>query len=1529
MTSLPFVHVLRRCGAVPLMAAAMALLTSTPATAGSFFLTADKVVPPGHAPSVQLEARSLRSVDVRVYRLENPRAYFDAQNDLHRPKVANSKPRKSVLGLLSLGAKIGVRDLHEQLRYDLKQDGRDLFAKTFRDENGIAESNPTSHSTKLVLPPLKDHPLVAAWQHRLPFKHGWQYDQLTLPVTDAGVYLVEVHAGSDVGHTVVVVSDVALVTKQSADELLVWAVHPLTGRPVANTKVDVLVRGKQSDNCTTDSDGLCRMRMSDTSSYVLYASHNKSFTLIDPRFYSANLPQPRVYVFTERPVYKPNQEVFFKGFARDVVKEAYTLPKGAGSVDVAVELQDPSGSVISETSVKMSTTGSFDGRFELGAEPKHGTWQIVVNVDEQKYAGAFKVMEYKKPEVKLTVRTDSSYARAGDLVEGDITGAYFFGAPYPGAEVKVTVTKTRFHVPWYVDADYSWYYSEAEYQNTKREVVEEMEGKLDDEGVMAFSFTPEAGTEDSTYVIEAVTKGPTGKTVVGRGKVTLTQGAFRLALDESTRIVEPGASHTLQVEAVDYDKNPVATDVEFRVKVTQKNGADVETVEFLTKKAKTDASGRANVTFTPSKGGYYEIEVHAKDDKGTKVSDSGFLFAAEEGQALPFAPSDVQIVLDKRSYFTGDTATVLVLTPSPDAQVLLTVEGGDLYRAEVKQAKNHAVLLTVDITQRQTPNFFVAATTLVGGQLFAKKRSVVVPPREQLLTVEVSGTPTKAKPGDTVEFKAIVTDHKGNPVEGVELAMGVVDEAIYAISPEIAVPMEGFFYSRKRNEVRTTDSLTFRFYGNARNMHQQTAHRFGRSPFGFGGSKPQLDDPRKVMKDTAAWFPSLMTDKKGEARVKVTLPDNLTSWRATARGMTQDARVGLGKGKVRASKDLMVRIAMPSRLVDGDEGKGALVVQNLSGKDQSVSTSLALTGDAQLSLATTAEGASATGADLKATLQVPNGQTLRVPFTYKTTGDGKLELLAKASGNGVNDALQVPLSVMPWATTKTVSAHGLGKAESDNAHVLDAGKELHKTTLTLTAMSSSKAAIQQTLPFLVQYPYGCVEQTMSRFLPALAAKDAVKQGALAEVGDVDDVVRAGVERLWQHQNRDGGWGWFGDMGSDVWMTAYVLEGLSRAKELGADVDDDRLKKAASRLERLLSRRSDPHVRAMAALALARVGKAPKAIMERLLQKAAGETLSTDTLSWLTLALVKSGDDEGAQEAAAHVLARVSTERPLHWEAKYKGVHAHKHPVEQTAVAMLALAAAKQGEEQRASASHYLLEQFRNGSFGSTRQTALAIRALQQNLSLYDKENAKLTLFVDDKEVGVSEEGKPLVVQLDNVKGKVNTRVVHGGGGVAHYALTLEGQERSKRMAASQEGALKLKRTIYKLNGSNGSWRKGSEAVTATGGDAVLVVLELKAQKALRHVMVEDLRPVGLVPILDDSRASVRGYRLRQRGVHREHRDDRSLFFVDKLKRGTTKFAYLARAGLAGSYRALPARAEAMYLTFEHDARSASTRFDVK
>lgn len=1538
-----------------------------PVHAGNFYLSSERVFAPGQKATVKLETAGVDELEFRVYELEDPRTWFNKQRDLHRPAEETGKPTFSTLSLLRIGAKERLQSLLRDVRKEFGPEGRQLLKKSFQSVHTAADTRVPVSPARKRAPRLSSHRLVDSWLHIPPARNGWIYDEIALPFSKPGAFLIEATDHKHIAHAVVLISDISIVTKQSAKELLVWTVNPGSGEPVPQVDVEVLVGGKTRFTERTDQDGLARIELEDVNQPVIYARKKNSFTLLDPQFYPAILPEPRTYVFTERPIYRPGQEVFWKGFARDMEGERYIIPPAATETEqrnVQVEAIAPDGKSWHRSVVQMSERGSFDGRFSLPEEPTMGTWQLVVTVNGKRHAGQFKVMSYVKPEVNLDVHLHDNVVRTGDAVAGEVEGSYFFGAPFPNAEVKITATRTRWVIPWYVDAEYSWYYSEAEYRNTRREVVFETTCTLDQDGRCPFEFKTDDADEDYTYVVEATATDPMGKTVSGSDSLQLTTGAFRLVLDTAARLVKPGQTQTLRIRAEDYSRRPVVTPLEIVIS-GKRLGEDgvLETVELARETLQTGPDGSVSYDLPTARGGYFEVDAKTKDDRGTKIVASTFLFVSEDDQPLPFSPDDIEIITDRRSYFAGDDALVLILTPAPASHVLFTVEGGDLYRAEVLQAKGHASLVRVPIRAMQTPNFYLSATTMVGDGIYTRTRNVVVPPTEQILSVEVAPDRPEARPGEKVTFRVHVTDAKGNPAEDVEVALSVVDEAIYAISSELAVPMEGFFFPRKRNNVRTSDSLSFRFFGYAKNLNRKSASLDGPRRNAFGAMKMQNGDARRVFRDTAAFIPSLVTDKNGDARTTISLPDNLTTWRATARVMSRSTQVGFGKGKLRVKKDLMLKIALPAHLQQGDSGTGKLWVQNLT--DTPLDIDLRVKSrDLDPPVSSSANESRSDQSASRFVLtgnDVPNRVTLKarenrsIPFQWNALRPGQVFLEASARAGALRDELQKTFEVSEWARPVRMTATGMNAAGASSVRHrlrLPDSSELKDASLQVDLVASQVAAIRGALPYLVEYPWGCTEQTMSRFVPALAAQEVFKRLGLQLPKASEKRERAlvmGQERVWQLQHDDGSWGWWEQGKGDVWMTAYVLDGLAQARTLGETLPSEELSRGVKALERLLARPGvNAETRAFGVFALAQMDKPQNAMIDSLSAQASKGQLTTASQAYLVESLHALGRKNEANEVAGILAARARQQDGFAWwdgpesfagswsAQNHPSPTPNAHPIETSALTVRALSRVGGYETIADAGEKWLLAQYDNGRFGTTRQSALVVRALALRLQNAPSGSAEVTIRVDGQEShrwksqSASDlyEAKRIQLPLQLSQREIEIEIEKTGAAPLFHAIALQGVSRNDVLPASPHG-LSVKRTYTLLSGETGAFKKGEAATEYRTGDAVLVSLQIESgADALDYVMLEDMRPATLFPIQNDQGAQLENIRLFSELFRREHRDDRTAFFFSQLPPGVTTVHYLARTGLPGEFKALPARAEAMYQPATYEGQSASATLRV-
>ncbi len=1503
----------------------------------SFFLSTERVVAPGEPARVKLEAQNISSLDLRLYKIEDPAKYFDGQADLHRPREALQRPKASQRQALIRGAERGLNQLRANLRRHFKQVAKDALRETVPSAVPATDRGAQPVRVTKSVPALADHPLVDAWTETLGDGDGWKYAELELPIRQPGVYLVEGVYNSRVAHTVVIISSVALVTKQSATTLMVWAIDPKTGEPRPGTDVTVKVRGESRGQQTTGADGLARFALQDSAKPVVYGQFDDSFTLLDPRFFRANVEAPRVYLFTERPVYRAGQTVYLKGFARSIANEQYGLPTTEAGTDVPITIVDARGRTYLETTASLSDRGSFDAEFALPDTPAYGTWTVFAELDGGRHGGEFKVLAFEKPEVKLTVRLNQPTLRAGDTVRGDVVGRYLYGAPYPDQPVKISVTRTKFYVPWYVDTDYEWYYSEAEYRNTQREVVQETTCELDNQGSCPFSFTAPADSDDYTYVVEAVAQDPNGRTVVGTAKATVTQGAFRLTIEQPAAVVEPGAPQTIIVRAVDYAGLPVQTDVQVVVRARRPStDGVVNMVEALADQKPTDAAGEAKFSVDPRTRGYYEIVATAKDDRQSEIRAESFLFAAEGANGVAMRPADLTVVTDKKSYFVGQTAVALILSPAEETSVLFTVEGGDVYDAKVLKTAGHATVVEVPIGDRQSPNFFLGVTAVIGGQLYSRTQSVIVPPRQKILQVEVAPDRPNAEPGDEVTLTVTVTDAEGQPVPNAEIALGVVDEAIYSISPDIAVPLEAFFFPRKRNDVRLGDSLTFRFFGRARDAMAAQSARRAASDYAFGALKPEADD-RDEFKDTAGWWPSLTTDAAGRVSVKLTVPDNLTSWRATARVVSPSTQVGSSTGRIVTKKPLIVRLALPRSVSEGDTGQGQLIVQNLTGRPGKFSW--AIEADQPLIEWTfpPAEGEATPSNEL----EVGALETARVPFTWNARAAGDVSIRVRAEGEGLKDQVVRTYRVRPWSDYATVVATGTlngdGATWSESLR-LPLSVDPAQANLDIVLTSSPIAAVQASLPDLVGFPYGCTEQTMSRFFPLLVVKASMDRFQLEPTEltrAVPEYATAGVSRLAQLQNRDGTWGWF-EEGSDPWMTAWVIDGLTEARALGVKVDDSLTSRGLDALRRRLNGAEwPPHMRAFAVYAMAKAGQPSPAMIQRLLEDDQAGYLSSSGLAYTLMAAQLLNDQAMIDAARTRLLSPAHLSRPEDGQAVWcdrKVKEADLHPTECTALAVRALTTETSSEAADAvrDGTTWLLGQFDGAGFGSTRQTALAVRALvaatskleqppQIEWSLDGADQEPVT-FANPQSVARLSPATPLS------RRKIELTFRQAGEGRTLVHVRAKAPERKTTFEAQRNG-ITIRREYRQLEGAEGRFEPGRSSRRFVAGDPVLVVLKITARRPQEHVMIEIPHPGGLAPVLRDGGIKIVGVQRQPYGTHREYRPDRTAFFVRRLE-GKAELSYMMRATLPGRYRTLPARAESMYLPAQANGRSLSTEIEV-
>jgi alpha-2-macroglobulin len=337
---------------------------------------------------------------------------------------------------------------------------------------------------------------------------------------------------------------------------------------------------------------------------------------------------------------------------------------------------------------------------------------------------------------------------------------------------------------------------------------------------------------------------------------------------------------------------------------------------------------------------------------------------------------------------------------------------------------------------------------------------------------------------------------------------------------------------------------------------------------------------RSQFADTALWIASIKTADDGTAEITLDLPDNLTTWKLRSWAMGDGARVGEGSAELITSKDLIVRLQAPRFLVERDEVVLSANLHNYLDQAQQVTVKLELEGG-NLALI------DGVNADATATVK-PNEET-RIDWRAKVLREGTAKLRVKALAQGDSDAMELslPVQVHGMARTESWSLALRGDQRSGRVEfTVPEERRAADTVLEVRATPSLASAMVDALPYLADYPYGCTEQTLNRFLPSVITRSVLHDMGLkladianrpqkAKPRDFDknpifqesklnDMVRVGTERLANMQNRDGGWGWFSGEREQSYAhtTSLVVHGLMIARKNGVALPHDTIERGA-------------------------------------------------------------------------------------------------------------------------------------------------------------------------------------------------------------------------------------------------------------------------------------------------------------------------------------------------------------------------------
>lgn len=1340
-----------------------------------------------------------------------------------------------------------------------------------------------------------------------------------------GLYIIEATADGQRDVDWVLVTSLGLVTKSAPGKTLAYAVNLKTGEPVPSANLTIYSAGKPITSSKTGSDGLFEYNVSDAlgqdqDGIVAVAQNGDSMAFVSSSFVGLPSSENSVYVYTDRPVYRPSQNVFYKGIVREKHADGYKTPAGK---DATVEVRDTNDTLIHRVQRKTDKFGGFSGSVRLNSEAPTGEYSISVAVDSQQTGdavGNFTVSAYRKPEFSINVTFDKPRYARGDLVKAKISANYYFGAPVANEIVYYDITRTSY---WLFEDDSDYATADSGYsQYGYGDWVKGGQIRTDKNGEATIEFpaTWVQSKKDNIWITDQrfeISSSITDKAdtyAAGHGAVLVTRGAYAVSVHSNEQVVAPGTSTKVSVETRDYDKRPIRNQ---KVTVTlihqnwRSGGVDEKILER--RQVKTDSHGHASLTLPIKRSGSLLVSASAKDARGNVIRGTYYLYSCRDGEQCSFGPSNqLKIITDKRTYTPGQTAKVMILSDKPNTTALVSVEGSRLYDARTVRLGSNATWLEFPIHVDYKPNIYFSACYVKDKKFVTAMTGVNVSVQSQSLSVAIKPDKNRYKPGQKAVYDIKVTDSKGKPVSA-EFSLGVVDEAIYAVQPDYTVPITDFFYSKTWNSVDTAFSFP--------QIYLSDPDKAGAA---------LRDEPLKIRRrflDTAYWNPTIITDGQGRANVSFEWPDNLTTWRATARAITVDTLCGQSQNTVISQQDMLVRLELPRFLVQGDSCCLVAAVHNYTGKAQRVKVRL------------TAPGLRVRDR-LERTVSVAAAGSQRVDWAVSAPKAGSFKITVKAEGEKVGDAIEL---ILP------VKAHGERITTADNKALAGSGAaktiiNLRKdsisesTNLQIRLAPSLAAAILGSLDYLAGYPYGCTEQTVSRFLPDVILYRSLSRLGIAEPklqAQLPDMVNRGFSRLYQMELPEGGWSWSEYGKPDVWMTAYVTYALIQARDAGFSVNQDVLNRAMHSLSQAApSNKVRLYPRAFAAYVLALGGYDSSKTMEQIIRR---KNVNNEALAVLALGFQQMGMHDRADATLQRLLQHANVSGDIHWAGVSKWTGGD---LEATALALQALLRIRPNDDRAYSIVRWLMGQRFDNYWMSTRGTAFTLYAMSEFLDRTKEltPNYDAVVSVNGKQLRKVHFDKSSIFdpQLtitapgrDLRKGRNELTIQKTGPGNLYFSTNLTQYVARNPIPPLIGKGISIERSYYKPKpqyfSSPVRRLRGSAVNSCNVGDIILVRLTITASQSVSHMMVEDFIPAGC-EIVD--RGNVFYSDWRNWWVGSDIRDDRIAFYVDSLSSGKRIIEYNMRAGFTGKYTALPAQFFSMY---DPSARTTTgdTGFTVK
>ncbi|MBQ4378237.1 MAG: alpha-2-macroglobulin [Treponema sp.] len=916
---------------------------------------------------------------------------------------------------------------------------------------------------------------------------------------------------------------------------------------------------------------------------------------------------PRIFMFSDRGLYKPGETVSFRGIDRDQILGSFVPYEG----DYTVELKENAwrdAKVFGSLDGKTSENGGFYGSFTIPEDLEPG----IYNIEYKRWGKSGKIKTvtinvayFERLKFQTGVSLPKTPVISGEKIQASLAASYLAGGSFTGAKYETN----WFREPWYFtssEPEFRQYTFGPKNTSEGRNHIREDEGTLDAAGNAILSCETSGSSIKGApyrYRVSADVTDVSNQQVSASGAAIVHPANYYIGLSKpemKSAFAKKGEKLTFTYKMADTTGKAVPNEKtsallagngkKIDVKLTreewslvqQQGISDIysryEKTDVLESEESVNLSANGKITVTPKEPGYHKIQLSASDKQGRTVITEYEFFVTGSGKASWYQDDATALKLtpDKNMYNSGETAHILLESSLPEGNYLITVEREGIFTEEVRHLEGNIHVIDIPVARNYVPVFYVSIssysvrqgepkheygeTDLDKPKGFYGAAQVFVNPRVKSFTVKVESSKPSYRPGEEAEVTLTATKG-GRPLANAELTLMAVDRGVLdLINYHVPDPIK-FFYNTSNFPLKVWggDSRSY--------LMDPVTYEVKNLKGGDSGEDEKMNE-RSDFNPTAVFEPMLKTDENGKVTARFKLPDTLTTYRITAFGVNGEL-LALQEDEIAVQNPINVQQVLPRELRERDTAELGVLLTNLDDKTHEVTVSLKMRENdkakAEENGITLKDGKAFVDGKSEHTVKVPSGANTTVYFDLAAEKAGLVTLEFTIKSDILNERLVAPLKIERPYIFETVTTTGqLSEKEDSGVErvVIPSYAKDMNGSLSVTLDATRLGLLGEAVKYLFEYPYGCLEQQSSKVLPLVIFEDYIDVFNLeSEVTDIHKCVKSYFKDWKNCQHDDGGFGyWPTSKYSNLFVStriahiyALALKRGYKEKELSIDI----------------------------------------------------------------------------------------------------------------------------------------------------------------------------------------------------------------------------------------------------------------------------------------------------------------------------------------------------------------------------------------